>query len=181
MTKLANFYVACCAQAKVKTRLSELKIGDIVQIVPDPSNPHDSAAVTCHVGTIWLGYVPATLTSCIHPYFRQDKSISGRLVEINKEAGIKELLRVQIDVDEVLAADQPSEYIKNMDEDARRAEFLNDLYDAGLRLPEWEQGFVESCKSRKSYTDKQRFHIDKIRHTYIDRVNEFLQEGPDDD
>lgn len=59
--------------AGVKYRLqaytqANVKLTDVLRLVPEPQNPHDPSAIAVYKGDIHIGYVPHREIKGIHPY-----------------------------------------------------------------------------------------------------------------
>lgn len=56
--QMASFHIAGFQFWDGALAIGELKVGDRVDLVPEPSNPHDSDAVAIRFHGMKLGYVP---------------------------------------------------------------------------------------------------------------------------
>lgn len=180
MHLIFKFFVAGAVQAGVKKKIkqNEIQVGDIVSLTPDPSNPYDPKAIACHKGDVALGYVPAIRTNVIQPYIEQNVTFYCQLAAIN-ETNSKELILIEVFSDKQLPPGPESEYVQKINKDAEYGEFLLDLADSGIRMSTWETEFVESCKKRRQYSDKQLQVIKKLKTKYEGQVSDALQAKED--
>lgn len=80
--------------------LEELKVGDALEIVPEPDNPQDANAVALRFGGVKLGYVPKEsneLISLLCFYGHQDV-LEARVQQVDREAAPWKQVRVGISV-----------------------------------------------------------------------------------
>lgn len=60
---LSSFHIAGFQYADGALVLGELRAGELLDLRPEPDNPHDPEAVAIYRGDVKLGYVPASETA----------------------------------------------------------------------------------------------------------------------
>lgn len=78
--------------------LGQLKVGDAVSLVAEPSNPHDPDAVAIYSGSSKLGYVPAEQNAVLSTmlFYGHSGIFEARVLQVDPEASPWEQVRVGI-------------------------------------------------------------------------------------
>lgn len=97
---IVSFHVAGFQYWDGALVLGDLKVGDALEIVPEPDNPHDANAIALRFGTVKLGYVPKEcneLIALLSFYGHQD-ILEARVQQVDSEAAPWKQVRVGISV-----------------------------------------------------------------------------------
>lgn len=78
-TQLVQFEVAGVNYRIEDFRKAEVKYGDVLALVPEPTNPYDRNAVKVMKGTIHIGFVPRHSTALIHEVIEQGETPTLRV------------------------------------------------------------------------------------------------------
>jgi hypothetical protein len=74
-----------------------LKPGAPLKLTREPDNPHDPFAVEIHLGKVKLGYVPRSDNKHISRLLEQGAKLECRVVEVDMEAGVWNMVKVEVD------------------------------------------------------------------------------------
>jgi hypothetical protein len=99
MTKIAQFYVAGVQFHQLKTIADQIKQGDFLQLVPEPTNQYDPNAVVIEYQGFHLGYVPKKISSTIAGYLTTDP-VTCTVTAIDMKKKTYEQLEVELTVEE---------------------------------------------------------------------------------
>lgn len=93
-----RFHIAGLAYHEAALVLSELKIGDELDMVLEPDNPYDSNAVALYFKDVMLGYIPRDRNQTIAQltYFGHTDVFDARVVNIKLDAPSYEQVEVGI-------------------------------------------------------------------------------------
>jgi len=86
MPEQKEFYIAGVKFHKLNTIINDLKVGDILDLSPEPTNKFDPNAVKIEYGFIMLGYVPKKFSSEISAIFEIGLNLECVIVELNPGA-----------------------------------------------------------------------------------------------
>jgi len=102
MPEQKEFYIAGVKFHKLHTIINELKVGNILRLIPEPENPYDPNAVRIEDWhDTMLGYVPKKFSSEISVRFDIDLNFECVITELNPGAKPWEQCKVVIrDVNE---------------------------------------------------------------------------------
>ncbi len=64
---ILSFEVAGFKHWDGATVINEIKVGEVLRLVPEPDNPYDPTAIAIYRGEVKLGHVPA---NCTDPLFQ---------------------------------------------------------------------------------------------------------------
>lgn len=87
-----KFYVAGFKfhEGMLKLSKDELAEGDLVTLVPDPTNPYDENAIKVLYDDAMIGFVPKAINQKLIPVFEQVDEWQGEVIKTNKEAVAEE-------------------------------------------------------------------------------------------
>ncbi|KAF0152452.1 MAG: hiran domain protein [Ignavibacteria bacterium] len=94
---LAKFYVAGFVYYDGETVLNNLKVGEELKIIQEPTNPYDRRALEIYTANnIKIGYVPREENPIPSRLARQNINIIGTVDKINMEADLWRALRINL-------------------------------------------------------------------------------------
>ena len=91
-----NFYVAGVKHHKFYEIAEELKEGDSVQLIPEPTNKYDKFAVKIEALGTMLGYVPAMLSERLSKMLSTKGTLPAEITSLSLEKEPWYALRIEI-------------------------------------------------------------------------------------
>lgn len=93
---LNQFRVAGLAYYAVETAIHEMRVGNTLRLVAEPTNPHDEFAVEIWCGDYKLGYVPRSDNRHISRLLQQGATLVGEVWEVDPDATVWEKVRAKV-------------------------------------------------------------------------------------
>ena len=94
-----EFYVAGIKFHGLHTVIYDMNAGDKLDLVPEPSNPHDPNAIKIKYNGVMLGYVPRKYSQEIAPWINPEANCTCTVIETDPGASTWNQLKVQVLVD----------------------------------------------------------------------------------
>ena len=94
--KNMNFFVAGVKHHKFYEIAEELKEGEPVQLIPEPTNKYDKFAVKIEALGTMLGYVPAKLSEEVSKMLAVNETLSAEIISLSLELEPWYALKIEI-------------------------------------------------------------------------------------
>ena len=92
-----NFYVAGVKHHKFYEIAEELKEGDSVQLISEPTNKFDKYAVRIEALETMLGYVPRKLSISVFAKIKSKVNLSAKIIKLQPELEPWITLKIEIE------------------------------------------------------------------------------------
>ena len=93
---IQSFHIAGVKYWNACTVINELKVGDVLSLVPERDNPHDSNAMAVYFGKVKLGYVPRDCNEplSVMSFYGHANAFELRVQQVDPKLNPWEQLRV---------------------------------------------------------------------------------------
>ncbi len=98
-----EFYIAGVQHHEAKTVINNLKVGDLLYMIPEPTNKFDPNAIrlihsTPEEGNTMLGFVKGKLSADIAAFMEVEDNVKCEIIELTPSAKPWEQIKVKISV-----------------------------------------------------------------------------------
>lgn len=98
-----KFYIAGFKfhEGMLKISKGTIAEGDVVTLVPEPTNPYDENAIQVHHDGTMIGFVPKAVNKNLLPLFNDAASVEAEILKVNEDSAFDEPWKaVQVLVEE---------------------------------------------------------------------------------